>query len=366
MKLLFTGDFCPAGIDFKEFSVDEKLLDLLDSADAVIGNLECPFTRASASQSGQFINLRAEPENNLLVERFTAFSIANNHILDYGFEGAGETVSFLSRNGISSFGFGTNPKEAAEPLRMQIGDMQCAFFGITQWYSGGSNRPGTCSDRSRHLFRNIKKCSKNGDFVVVMPHWNYEFADYPAPAVRRLAEKLVSHGTDLVVGAHPHVINGTESLRGKTVAYSLGNFLFSPSVISIPESKDPRLWESLLLECSLIPGTNEYSLQFHPVHFSKSSLQLSKGHRRDRILARFNKLNTLFATGKAVKKAFYSQSPLIINRVSSNMKSIQDMHGFRAIARRLHRVRVQDILVGLHAHAFRKKEHPNDGLENTL
>ena len=349
MKLLFTGDFCPAEINFKNFSIDPNLLDLLGSADAVFGNLECPITRVSTARPGQFINLKAEPETNPLTERFMAFSLANNHILDFGEEGAKETINFLNQNRISSFGFGCASQEAAFPCRLTIHGRSFALFGITQWYCGGNNKAGTCSDRNRHLFRNIKKCRENGDFVVVMPHWNYEFAGVPSPASRSLARKLFRCGTDLIVGAHPHVVNGIESFRNKTVAYSLGNFLFPPQVISVPKNRDSRPWESFIMECSFSESFPEYSIRIHPVHFSKNSIDLITGMEKERFLSGFEHLNSFFKSNRSLKKAFYRQSPLIIDRVSSNMKPMNQKQGSWTIISRLHRIRVQDILVGIYS-----------------
>lgn len=355
MKLLFTGDFCPAEINFKDFSIDRDLLDLFGSADAVFGNLECPITRESTTRPGQFINLKAEPETNPLIKKFTAFSLANNHILDFGEAGARETINFLSQNGISSFGFGGSPKEAALPCRLNIKSRSFALFGITQWYCARKNKAGTCSDRNSYLFRNIKKCRENGDFVIVMPHWNYELSGIPAPAARRLAEKLVSCGTDLIAGAHPHVVNGIESFRNKTVAYSLGNFLFSPQIISTPVDRDSRLYESFIMEYSFGENSHEYSIIIHPVHFSENSIYLLTGTEKERFLSGFKHLNSFFKSNRSLKNAFYGQSPLILDRISSNMKSMNHKQGLRTIINRLHKIRVQDILIGIHSLIKRRK-----------
>ena len=354
MKLLFTGDFCPAGINFNNFRIDQDLLDLLGSADAVFGNLECPVTRKSTARKGQFINLKADPETNRLTEKFTAFSLANNHILDFGEEGAQNTIDFLNSTGIKHFGFGRTPEEAALPCRLEIKGKFIALFGITQWYCGGKNKAGTCSDRNRYLPRNIKKCRKNGDFVVVMPHWNYEFAGVPSPASRRLAGKLFRRGADLIVGAHPHVVNGIETFKNKTAAYSLGNFLFPPLDIAGPQNMDPRIWESFILEYHCNNINSEDTLRIHPVRLSATAIKLMSGDDKNRFLTEFEHLDSFFKSGRSLKKAFYEQSPQIITRVSSNMKSITTKQGSWAIISRLHRIRLQDILIVIHAKIKRK------------
>lgn len=349
MKLLFTGDYCPAEIDFLNFSIDQDLLDLMESADAVFGNLECPFTRKSAVRKRQYINLKAAPETNPLTEKFMAFSLANNHILDFGEEGVQDTIDFLNSTGIKYFGYGRTPEEAAMPCRIESVCGTLALFGITQWYVGGQNKSGTCSDRSGRLFQNIRECKKNGDFIIVMPHWNYEFADFPSPASRRLAKKLLRCGADLVVGAHPHVVNGIESSGNKSAAYSLGNFLFSPQIISASEGIDSRLWQSFLLEFSISGDFQKSSLEIHPVHFSENSIELMKGENKNRFIQEFNWLNSFFKSGRSLKKAFYGQAHLIFGRVSSNMTSMNKKQGIWTIVSRLHKIRLQDILVAIHA-----------------
>ena len=354
MKLLFTGDYCPAEIDFRDFSIDPDLLALLESAEAVFGNLECPFTRKSAVRKGQFINLKAEPETNSLTEKFTAFSLANNHILDFGEEGARDTIDFLHNTGIKHFGYGRTPEEAAMPCRIKSGGGTVALFGITQWYVGNKSKSGTCSDRNRRLFQNIRECRESGDFIVVMPHWNYEFADFPSPASRKLAERLLLCGANLIVGAHPHVVNGLESFGDKSVAYSLGNFLVSPKLLFSENNTDSRRWQSILLECSVSSNFQQHTLAFHPVQFSENSIELMTGENKEQFIRKFNRLNSFFESGKPLKKAFYGQAPLIFYRVSSNMKSMNNEQGLWTIASRLHKIRLQDILVGIHAKLKRR------------
>ncbi len=355
MRLLFTGDYCPAKINFQDLIIDPGLLELLGSADAVFGNLECPITSVSTCRRGQSISLKADPEINPLMKKFTALSIANNHILDYGETGAQETIIFLNQHQISSFGFGRTPEEAALPCRLKINGRSFALFGITQWYTGKNNQSGTCSDRNRFLFRNIKQCRNNGDFVIVMPHWNYELSDFPAPATRRLARKLVNCGTSLIAGAHPHVVNGVESFSNKTVAYSLGNFLFSSQIINRSGKRDPRLMTSFILECSLAENSPEYSTSIHPVHFSENSIELLTGRAKEQCLARIEHLNSFFRSDSTLRKAFYKQAPLIVNRTSSVMKSMISRQGLRTILSRLHKIRMQDIMVSTHSLIKRNK-----------
>ncbi|MHC4117539.1 MAG: CapA family protein [Planctomycetota bacterium] len=86
------------------------------------------------------------------------------------------------------FGYGANKTSALEPLIVECQSVQVALFGMTQWYNATRISEGTCTDRSRSLFRAIEECRNRGCFVIVLPHWNYEYADYPSPASARLAQ----------------------------------------------------------------------------------------------------------------------------------------------------------------------------------
>ena len=76
------------------------------------------------------------------------------------------------------------------------------------------------------MIEDIRAAASGGDAVLVSLHWGDEYVEYPSLAQMRFARRLVEAGADIIVGHHPHVVQGVERYRGAVIAYSLGNFVF--------------------------------------------------------------------------------------------------------------------------------------------
>ena len=79
-----------------------------------------------------------------------------------------------------------------------------------------------------HGWNAIKSARKNADYVIVAIHWGIEKQTTPTSTQVKFGRAAISAGADLVLSHHPHVIEGVEFYKGKLIAYSLGNFVFSP------------------------------------------------------------------------------------------------------------------------------------------
>jgi poly-gamma-glutamate synthesis protein (capsule biosynthesis protein) len=124
------------------------------------------------------------------------------------------------------------------------------------------NHPGVAEAYSPdRAVASIKEAKKNADIVVVMVHWGKERESMPVPHQKDLAYRFVDAGADLVIGSHPHVLQGFESYKNKWIAYSLGNFVFSSTTVQASETG------VLNAECS---KDGSCSLKFNPM-FATSS-----------------------------------------------------------------------------------------------
>ena len=108
------------------------------------------------------------------------------------------------------------------------------------------------------LLNEISDLSSQCDYTVVYLHWGIEKDEYPQEYQRKLAYACIDAGADLVVGSHPHVLQGFETYKGKLIAYSLGNFLFSNStnptvLLQVHIKKDGTLAASLI-PCARVNG----------------------------------------------------------------------------------------------------------------
>ncbi len=341
IRIIFTGDYSPAGVDVRGLQVDKALLDLFAEADLVVGNLECPLTNRTESAPYLPIVMKAAPEQSPLFDAFGAFSLANNHILDYGTEGAEDTIDYLKNTGKGFFGYGKNMEEALQPFVFSNDSGKVAIFGITRWCTAGLHRAGTCSDRHPKLLRTISNYKSKGFYIVVMPHWDYEYIDYPSPSAYRLAKKLCRAGADLVVGSHSHVPQGFHYLGNSAVFYSLGNFLFHPSFFN---PNDSRCRVSILVLLDMRNGACNAHVRF--AEWSADYLGLVADANVDKILKRqLKKLSEILHSKRLVSRQFYSHSHVIVKKTNKVFAEMGRNQGLFAVLKRLPKVRLQDLMI---------------------
>lgn len=198
-------------------------------ADIFMVNLEHPVTTATERVEKKF-NFKMHPAYGavLLDAGVGIVNSANNHIFDYGYQGIDDTMRFLDSLGIPYTGVGKNLREARRPVILERKGKRIGFLG---YFGGGdfaatADRPGYAPRYPGYIAQDVKKLRTQVDFVVVNFHWGTERADIPDDWQVRLAHRTVDAGADLVIGHHPHVLQGIEWYKGKTIAYSLGNFVF--------------------------------------------------------------------------------------------------------------------------------------------
>lgn len=191
---------------------------LFASSTFVFGNLEGPITsftpvsdyRDPGPNHFRF-TFATSVAATLSEAGFSAVSLANNHIRNFGDAGVVETVHWLARANVGTFGA---PGHAA-PWRATSSGRAIALFGYDPW---DTPQP--------HDLLAALSAEATSTFVVVFAHWGTEYGSSPDASVRVLAHRFVDAGADLVVGAHPHVIQGKELYRGTWIYYSLGNAVF--------------------------------------------------------------------------------------------------------------------------------------------
>jgi poly-gamma-glutamate synthesis protein (capsule biosynthesis protein) len=214
----------------------------LAAADLTIGNLESTLSRAGRPQQGND-SFGADPRvlDGLRSSGFDVLSLANNHTGDYEARALVETVRRVRAAGIVPVGAGADGAEAARPAITEWGGVRfgvLAFNAIGETPRAGSGRPGAVTLRMqprlgplnradlRAFTQAIRALRPRVDVLVVLPHWGAQYTSRAVPDQRTVARALVDAGADLVVGGHPHVVQGAELRRGNLIAYSLGNFVF--------------------------------------------------------------------------------------------------------------------------------------------
>ena len=213
------------------------LVDEMNQADLMMVNNEFTYSTRGTKANNKSFTFRANPERvNILKEMgVDLVSLANNHSMDYGQEAFIDTLSTLDNAGIAYVGAGEDMSRAKAPVYKTVGDKTIAFVAASRvvfdvsWYATNTS-PGMLGTYApEQVLKSIEEAKANSDFVVMYVHWGVELSIYPEDYERALAQKYIDAGADVVIGCHPHVMQGFEYYNGKLIAYSLGNYLFNDS-----------------------------------------------------------------------------------------------------------------------------------------
>lgn len=216
---------------------------LLEKADRTVGNLECVVATSGVRVEKGF-NFRADPAAIDRLGRFDAVSLANNHTGDYGHAALIETFLRLSRADIRYFGAGLNLREAHEPWVSETHGVKVAVLGYNEFrpraFEAGPTTPGCAWSDDEQVTADVKAARTKADVVITFMHWGEEYKPRPNARQRALARALIDAGADVVIGNHPHVVQGAEYYQGKLIVYSLGNFVFDEYLDDPPVMKEER------------------------------------------------------------------------------------------------------------------------------
>lgn len=193
------------------------------SPDLFIANLEGPITELAAPDSRvspeQPYSMRFsfDPEVTSAIKDigFTHLSLANNHTLDQGGQGVRDTIAHLSAAGVVPFGTRDGPALGTVATTTVRG-RDLVFVGLDT----------TIIVHDAGAVREALAAFPESTFVAVLVHWGNEYEAIHSSAQETFAHLLINSGADLVVGAHPHVVQDVDTYKGKRIYYSLGNFVF--------------------------------------------------------------------------------------------------------------------------------------------
>jgi len=225
LKLTAVGDIClKTKNNVHPF---ENVKSAFRDKDILFGNLETVLSnRGKEVEKAVLLHASPEKVEYLKDAGFDILNVANNHIMDLGLEGFNETLEVLNRNGLKFIGAGnqkfTHSYSIAERKGIKLG-----FLG---YYSGGFRdiKKGIFVDKinENEISAGIKHLKSKCDVVIVSLHWGIENVFYPSPKQIKLARNLIYAGSSLVLGHHPHVVQGIERYKNGLIVYSLGNFQF--------------------------------------------------------------------------------------------------------------------------------------------
>lgn len=260
ITLGFAGDICFAdpeqvmisyrskGNDISK-CIDPEYIKLMNSMDIMWINNEFCYSDRGTPMPGKAWTFRSKPENVSILKDLGVdiVGLANNHIFDYGKDAFMDTLTTLKKSGIPYVGAGKDMAEASSPVYLEAGGLRIAYVAASRAEKyiltpeAGENTPGVlrCYDTARFV-QSIKEARANADYVIALPHWGTERSTVLEKAQTSSGHEYIDAGADIVIGAHPHCLQGMKYYKGHPIIYSLGNFWFD----EFPE-------DTMLLEVSL-------------------------------------------------------------------------------------------------------------------
>ena len=201
---------------------------VLENDDLSIVNMEGTLTEETARADKKFAFKGAPSYVSILTEgSVEAANLANNHSKDYGSKSFEDTVSYLTDAGIAAFGYD-------DVSLLEINGVKVGLTGIYEL----AEHLG----KKEQVKANIAALKEAGaQLIIVNFHWGIEREYTPNDTQKELAHLAIDEGADLVIGHHPHVLQGVEKYKGKYIAYSLGNFCFGGN--SNPQDKDTMIFQ---------------------------------------------------------------------------------------------------------------------------
>jgi len=220
-----------AGPDRASRIIGPELRRRLDECDVVFGNLECTLPGSGETVPTE-PRVVATPRlvRSVLENTFDVVSLANNHTFDCLEGGHHEVRDLLEEIGIPCFGAGDDLDGAAAPAILNVKGIRIALLGAVDERSGagqfaGPRQWGVAPLDVGRMTGAVRRLHRDVDHVVVSLHWGEERFLFPSPMQIEQAHALAEAGTSLILGHHPHVIQGLETYRGVPIIYSLGNFV---------------------------------------------------------------------------------------------------------------------------------------------
>lgn len=220
-----------------EGCISETLLDAMRSADVMCLNSEFAFTDRGSPLSGKTYTFRSSPSRiSVLQDMGTDVAVlANNHVYDYGEEGLLDTLQTFRDAGLPYIGAGENLEEASSIWYAQLDDCTVAYIAgsrvewtmLTRGATDSSPGVFRTAESNELMVQRIQEAKQNADFVVVYQHWGQEGTTELEEYQTTSGKELIDAGADVVVGDHPHVVQGIEWYSGKPIFYSMGNYWFT-------------------------------------------------------------------------------------------------------------------------------------------
>ncbi|MFH1825261.1 MAG: CapA family protein [Candidatus Firestonebacteria bacterium] len=268
----------------------EKVKSIISSADITFGNLECSLARDPSKEkpilTGYVFKASSDYSDGLKEAGFDILSLANNHSKGGGKGTIVKTIDVLNKKGIVTVGAGENLDKARELKIIKVDNIKVVFIASTlvcpEIYLAKEDESGVYKSDENLILEDVKKAKQISSIVIVSLHWGEEKEFTPTNSQRDLAHKIIDNGCDLIIGHHPHVLQGLEIYKGKLIVYSLGNFIFDKTKETSKTNK------SIILKCFFNKDTLSINkVEIFPVvlRYDRFFPELAEGNDKDEIIS---------------------------------------------------------------------------------
>lgn len=297
MKALLLGDLCHREKN-RDFFINEDLdvlfndtLSEFEGNDIFALNLECAITDSDNAIKKYGPNLKVVKNVANIMKKIgvTLCGLSNNHIFDFGKEGALDTISELEKVNIPYTGFGTDYEDSRKNYIIEKNGEKIAIVAVCEHeYSYAlSDRMGSRPFDPFETMADIRLAKSQADRVIVMYHGGKEMCQYPSPRLIKACREMANNGADVILCQHTHCISCYENYNGSHILYGQGNFHFI-------EENSSDIWnESLMVKYDT--KTNE--INFVPTVNTEYGIELAKGETKDKIMSAFAKRNESLKDG---------------------------------------------------------------------
>ena len=269
-----------------ESCIGASLLAEMRDADICMVNNEFPYSDRGQPIEGKTFAFRSKPANVKLLSQMGVdiVSLANNHAYDYGQDALLDSLDTLDGEGIARVGAGRNLEEAMVPAYFEVDGTKIGILAATQierlenpdTKGATENSPGVfrCFNETElnRLLEQIKQTKQQCDFLTVYIHWGTENTDELDWAQPYQAKLIAEAGADLIVGCHPHCLQGIDYMGDTPVIYSLGNFWFNSKEV-----------DTALLKVT-VQGDKLESIQMIPALQKDCSTNALDGAEKERVI----------------------------------------------------------------------------------
>ena len=287
MKLIICGDLSVTNASAEAFAKQDKdaafadVQGLFADADRVIVNLECALTDSEnrIKKCGPNLTGPKTTADTLKAAGVTDCTLSNNHIFDFGKEGAHDTLDQLNRVGLGYTGYGANYEDSRKNMYLECDGIKVGIVNVCEheYTYALENREGARPFDEFETMEDIREAKRNADRVIVIYHGGKERCRYPSPRLLKACREMVRCGADVVLCQHSHCIGCFETFEGGHILYGQGNFHF-------PGYFKEEMWNEGLVACLDI-DKDCVKVEYVPVESTDVGIRLANEEEKERIIA---------------------------------------------------------------------------------